>query len=193
MKNYLLAYNATAFVCWLAYFVSFTSADFQLNNTNVILLAVAQGMAFLEIVHAVLKWVKSPVGSTTAQVFSRLLVLVLILLFYYRFNINPVCYAGIVTVSFAWSITELVRYSFYFFQLQGKQPEALLWMRYSFFIVLYPIGVTGEWLVMGSPLFGGLFSLWLYFAVAIPVAVSYMYYFPVLYKYMWKQRREKLG
>lgn len=192
MKTYLLAYNGLAFIFWLAYFTNFIAAGFQLNNTNILLLAVAQGMAALEILHAVLRWVKSPVGSTVAQVFSRLLVLALILLFYYRYTINTVCQAGIVTVSFAWSITELVRYSFYFFQLQNKQPYALLWMRYTFFIVLYPVGVTGEWLIMASPLFGVMFSFYAYLAIALVVLASYVYYFPVLYKYMWKQRREKL-
>lgn len=193
MKNYLLAYNAVAFLFWLAYFAGFIVSGFTLNDTNILLLAIAQGMAVLEILHAAMRWVKSPVASTAAQVFSRLLVLGLILLLYYHYTIHTVGYVGIVTVSLAWSITELVRYSFYFFQLQNKNPKALLWMRYSFFIVLYPVGVTGEWLILVSPLFGMVFSFYAYAAVLVVLAASYVYYFPVLYKYMWKQRSKRLN
>ncbi len=42
----------------------------------------------------------------------------------------------------AWTVTELVRYSFYTFQAASwAAPYALVWLRYSLFIVLYPIGV----------------------------------------------------
>jgi very-long-chain (3R)-3-hydroxyacyl-CoA dehydratase len=54
-------------------------------------------------------------------------------------------------LSFAWSISEIVRYPFYILNSLAKLinkdnliPYFLLWARYSFFIVLYPIGVSGE-------------------------------------------------
>merc|ERR1711933_357526 len=45
---------------------------------------------------------------------------------------------------FAWTVTEVVRYSFYLSNLLGYVPYPLLWCRYSFFYLLYPLGVSGE-------------------------------------------------
>jgi hypothetical protein len=191
VKYYLAAYNAIAFLFWGAYFICFIASGFALSPLNLLLLNIAQGMAVLEILHTVFKWVKSPVGSTAAQVASRILVLVAI-----NWFLSPaapmVFRVGVLIVSFAWSITELVRYSFYFLGLFDIQPRPLLWMRYSFFIALYPLGVTGEWLILITPLVAAGLQLNLYNAFLIVLAASYLYYFPVLYKYMWKQRRSKL-
>ena len=45
---------------------------------------------------------------------------------------------------FAWSLTEVIRYSFYACSLLGKEPYTLLWLRYTTFFVLYPIGAGSE-------------------------------------------------
>lgn len=200
IKYYLAGYNAVAFIFWLAYLIVFFSNGLTLDtagdeldkNIGLILLNIAQGLAILEILHAILKWVKSPVLSTAAQVFSRVLVVVLINVFIYLRLLFPITIAGITVVSIAWGITELVRYSFYFLSLFDKQPKALLWMRYTFFIVLYPTGVTGEWLIIASPLVVH-FAFNLYTAIVAVLALSYIYYFPVLYMYMWKQRKARIG
>ena len=44
----------------------------------------------------------------------------------------------------AWSMTEVIRYPFYAFSLLGKVPYPFLWLRYTTFYVLYPIGVFSE-------------------------------------------------
>lgn len=77
----------------------------------------------------------------------------------------------------SWSVTEVMRYSFYSFSLLNRVPHFLLWcryffckfflgdyrifvrnqrvhFRYSLFIVLYPIGVTGELLTVINSLTG---------------------------------------
>lgn len=192
MKIYLAAYNAVAFLFWLFFFALYLGGGLSMSMGCLLLLNIAQGMAVLEIFHAVFKWVKSPVGSTVAQVASRLLVLVAINLFMgYQWQ-QPTFTCGVMIVSIAWSVTELIRYAFYFLSLYGKQPVALLWMRYSFFIVLYPLGVTGEWLILLTPLlFTGLVPN-AYNTLLAVLFVLYLYYFPVLYKYMWKQRKAKL-
>jgi very-long-chain (3R)-3-hydroxyacyl-CoA dehydratase len=76
--------------------------------------------------------------------------------------------------------------------LFDKQPKVLLWMRYTFFIILYPLGVTGEWFIIASPL-AAHFAFSLYAVMVLILAVSYLYYFPVLYKYMWKQRKARVA
>lgn len=192
IRFYLSAYNFLALAMWLLFFIQFLSAGCSLNTTGVLLLNVAQGMAILEIVHALLKWVKSPIGSTAAQVFSRLFVLLLINLFIHH---NPLLHwtrTGIVIVSFAWSVTEIVRYSYYLLLLYKHEPRWLLWMRYSFFILLYPIGVSGEWMIFLTPIVEEGISFNLYNMVIGGTLVAYLYYFPVLYGYMWKQRKQKL-
>lgn len=191
IKYYLAAYNLVAFLFWLAYLVDFAHAGFTLYPTGLLLLNIAQGMAVLEILHTILKWVKSPVMSTAAQVFSRVLVVVLINVFFHQGSMQSITQTGILMVSFAWGITELVRYSFYFLSLFDKQPSWLLWMRYTFFIVLYPFGVTGEWFIIVTPLVHH-FSFSLYAVMVAILAISYLYYFPVLYMYMWKQRKARL-
>jgi very-long-chain (3R)-3-hydroxyacyl-CoA dehydratase len=193
IKYYLAGYNLTAFIFWLAYLIVFAGSGFMLSRPGLILLNIAQGLALLEILHTIFKWVKSPVLSTAAQVFSRILVVVLIDYFTYSYGpLWPITKNGILIVTIAWGITELVRYSFYLLSLFDKQPKWLLWMRYTFFIVLYPLGVTGEWLIIITPLFM-FFSLRLYTVMLVVLAISYLYYFPVLYMYMWKQRKARLG
>jgi very-long-chain (3R)-3-hydroxyacyl-CoA dehydratase len=193
IKYYLAAYNLTAFIFWLAYLVDFASSGFILHERGLLLLNIAQGMAVLEILHTILKWVKSPVLSTAAQVFSRVLVVVLIDVFFISYEQWPIHITtiGITIVSIAWGITELVRYSFYFLGLLDIQPKWLLWMRYTFFILLYPLGVTGEWFIIASPLVAH-FAWTLYTAMVGVLLISYIYYFPVLYMYMWKQRKARL-
>ena len=202
LKYYLAGYNLVAFLFGAAYLLYFIASGLRLDPFGVILLDIAQGLALLEIIHAIFKWVKSPVLSTAAQVASRILVVVLI-------NKLPVfgsitwditaghgysfmLLLGVIVVSFAWGITELVRYSLYFLSLVDLQPRWLLWARYSFFIVLYPCGVTGEWLIILSPIVALHFPLNAYSIFAIFLFGSYAYYFPVLYGYMWKQRKVKL-
>lgn len=192
VKYYLITYNLVAFLAWLAYLVDFLASGLSISPSGLIMLNIAQGLALLEIAHTLLGWVKSPVLSTAAQVASRILVLVLINFFLSEGPFRGITSHGILIVSFAWSITELVRYSFYFLQLLNMQPRWLLWMRYSFFIVLYPTGVTGEWLIILTPIVAHHFKLTTYVAFAAVLAISYIYYFPVLYGYMWKQRNTKL-
>jgi very-long-chain (3R)-3-hydroxyacyl-CoA dehydratase len=211
LRYYLAAYNLVAFAFWAAYFVYFIATGFKIDVYSMLLLNIAQGLALFEILHAVLKWVKSPVGSTVAQVASRLLVVVLIdnyvLVMIARgmafieptgppkvpVNSFSVTDIGIIIISFAWCITELVRYSLYFLSQFNKQPKWLLWMRYSFFIGLYPLGVIGEWVIIVAALWVGGFNVIAYSCFLGVLFLAYSYGFPVLYRYMWRQRKAKLG
>ena len=192
VKNYLVAYNFVAFACWATYLVFFLGAGLELTNFNLLLLNIAQGIALLEIVHALLKWVKSPIASTFVQVFSRILVLVFINIFLPDYADLFIFRAGVMIVSVAWGITELLRYSLYFCSLFDKHIAAIIWMRYSFFIVLYPMGVTGEWFILLAPTAANGFTIGGYSIFLALCLFAYIYYFPVLYKYMWKQRKSKI-
>ncbi|ETN87199.1 tyrosine phosphatase-like protein, PTPLA, partial [Necator americanus] len=105
----------------------------------------------------------------------------------------------------AWSVTEVIRYSFYALGLLSAVPFFLTWLRYTLFIVLYPLGVTGELLT----LFGALPEVaekkyytiempnpanmgFSFYAVLIASALFYIPGFPQLYLYMFAQRKKVL-
>ncbi|KAI5621248.1 very-long-chain (3R)-3-hydroxyacyl-CoA dehydratase 2, partial [Silurus asotus] len=106
----------------------------------------------------------------------------------------------------AWTITEIIRYSFYTFSLLNHLPYLIKWARYTFFIVLYPMGVAGELLTIYAALpyvqKTGLYSVTLpnkynfsfdYYTFLILTMVSYIPLFPQLYFHMLRQRKKVLG
>ena len=192
LRFYLIVYILICFLFWAGYLLSYFGNGMVLDTRGLILLNIAQGLAVLEIFHAIMKWVKSPVMSTVAQVSSRILVVILINIFLSNELLFNQVSAGILTVSIAWGITELVRYSFYFLAQFKVQFSALVWMRYSFFLMLYPLGVTGEWVILSAPAFANGFAITAYNGFLIVALLAYGYYFPVLFKYMLKQRKHKL-
>lgn len=56
------------------------------------------------------------------------------------------------TMLIAWSITEVIRYSYFAVNLSyGSVPAFMTWLRYNTFFVLYPLGISSEcWLVWRS-------------------------------------------
>jgi very-long-chain (3R)-3-hydroxyacyl-CoA dehydratase len=90
----------------------------------------------------------------------------------------------------AWSVTEVVRYSYFVFNLSGTGvPKAWVWMRYNFFLALYPIGVASEcWLVWkasgpaGEMWEGFRYGLWAVLGIYVPGIY-------VLFMHMLGQRR----
>lgn len=59
---------------------------------------------------------------------------------------------SIFTLMLAWGVTEVIRYAFYASKELGGTPFAILWLRYTTFIFLYPLGVSSElglvWMVL---------------------------------------------
>ena len=160
-----------------------------------------QTCAVLEIVHAMLGMVKSNVLLTFMQVFSRVGIVWGV--------IQPVKevhdQAGFSMLLVAWTITEIIRYLFYTFLLMGISSHLLLWLRYTLFIVLYPLGVTGELVTIYYSLSpvrdSGLYSISLpnalnfslnYHLVLIGTIPLYVIFFPQLYFHMFAQRKKQL-
>lgn len=52
----------------------------------------------------------------------------------------------------SWSITEVIRYTFYALNLVGLEPYPLLWLRYTTFWLLYPTGAASEAFLIFSTL-----------------------------------------
>jgi len=87
----------------------------------------------------------------------------------------------------AWSVTEVVRYLFYFCGLLGHVPYALFWLRYSLFMVLYPMGITGEMFQT----FVGMNAYWtgtLWYRVSVLVVLVYLPGSPYMILNMWSNR-----
>ncbi|KAK5725772.1 hypothetical protein LTR15_003962 [Elasticomyces elasticus] len=126
-----------------------------------------QTLAALEIVHAaigtlcrlrsvhgmntdmVAGLVRAPLMTTVMQVASRFLLVWGVVFFFPTTTSQSRAYTSMLL---AWSVTEVVRYSYFAISLgYGKVPERLIWVRYNAFFALYPIGISSEcWLVWQS-------------------------------------------
>ncbi|KAI6709512.1 hypothetical protein JHW43_007963 [Diplocarpon mali] len=108
-----------------------------------------QTLAVLEVVHAATGTspiLNSQVLQQSANNFlpSRLL-LVWGIIFQFPFLAKS---AGYSSMLIAWSVTEVVRYSYFVFTLSGYSPGLISWLRYNTFYVLYPLGISSEcWLI----------------------------------------------
>lgn len=147
-----------------------TRAGHAHQSLNPLLLLV-QSTALLEILHASLGLVRSSVMTTVMQVASRLLVVWYILPFFPQVRSQPFSlplhihpdladkrslllsqshpqtahspiYASMVL---AWSLSEIIRYGTYVSSLLNYPIQSLLWLRYSAFYALYPLGAGSEW------------------------------------------------
>ncbi|XP_015114272.1 very-long-chain (3R)-3-hydroxyacyl-CoA dehydratase 2 [Diachasma alloeum] len=211
-KAYLIGYNAALVVGWSYVLCLLTrfyfTDDFKgqsLWDVEYNSLMIFQNAAVLEILHAAIGLVRSNVVITTFQVLSRVMVVCGVLL------ATPAsaaaASAGLPIALFAWSVTEIIRYGYYFANLIGFVPHLLVWLRYTTFIALYPIGVTGELLCFyaAQSYAGSHPDLWSY---ALPntwnftfsyhyllifVMLLYIPLFPQMYLHMFAQRKKILG
>ncbi|XP_074302597.1 very-long-chain (3R)-3-hydroxyacyl-CoA dehydratase PASTICCINO 2A-like [Silene latifolia] len=104
-------------------------------------LQLAQTAAFLEIIHGLIGLVRSPISATLPQIGSRLYVTWGIL---YSFP-EARTHMLVSSLVISWAITEIIRYSFFGLkEVFGSAPSFLQWLRYSTFLVLYPIGIFSE-------------------------------------------------
>ena len=194
LQTYLKIYNAFLSLLWAVVLAFFLYNGGHLSFENLVLLNIAQGAALLEILHTALGWVKSPVFTTAIQVSSRVFILLLINILFGSEYVDVLGINGLHLAVLAWSITEIIRYAYYLMLLLKKKLSWLTFCRYTFFIFLYPIGVTGELLILWTWAtqngFG--FYKWDIWFAGI-VAALYVIFFPQMYKHMWKQRAKKLN
>ncbi|KAL7081552.1 hypothetical protein ACP275_14G047000 [Erythranthe tilingii] len=145
-RIYLILYNWIVFLGWFQVFYLAVKSLKNSGHESVYAavekpLILAQSAAFLEILHSLIGLVRSPVTATLPQVSSRLCVTWGIL---YSFpEIRTHFFVGSLVIS--WSVTEIIRYAFFGFkETLGFAPAWLLWLRYSTFLILYPVGITSE-------------------------------------------------
>mmetsp|Transcript_13125 Transcript_13125/g.41528 ORF Transcript_13125/g.41528 Transcript_13125/m.41528 type:complete len:116 (+) Transcript_13125:490-837(+) len=106
----------------------------------------------------------------------------------------------------AWCSSEIIRYGFFAFKEAGMSPYVLLWLRYTGFIILYPIGVSSElgltYMALPAIKATGMYNYYMpnalnfafdYHAFLIVGMLAYIPGFPQLYFYMLGQRKKQLG
>ncbi|XP_024936405.1 very-long-chain (3R)-3-hydroxyacyl-CoA dehydratase 2 [Cephus cinctus] len=210
-KFYLCTYNLIEAIGWsyvlysVTNYYTLSSSKASLWDTVKYSLIIFQNAAVLEIIHAATGLVPSNPVITMIQVFSRVMVVCGTLLAV-PVNYTASCF-GFTLILYAWSITEIIRYLYYFTNIIGFVPHILVWLRYTTFIALYPIGVTGELLCFYSAqkyasthpdawsynmpnAWNFTFS---YHYILIAVMLLYIPLFPQMYLHMFVQRRKILG
>jgi len=85
--------------------------------------------------------VRAPVFTTAMQVASRVILVWAIVDQFPAATSKSLAYS---TMLLAWSATEVVRYSYFVFNLNGSVPGFLTWLRYNGFFLLYPMGISSE-------------------------------------------------
>lgn len=193
MKGYLKSYNLILCLGWAVMLVLYLANGLFFDDTTLLFLNIFQGLAILEIFHTLLKWVSSPVMTTVIQVSSRIFVLVLINLLASDQYISIAGVTGFHLIMLAWSITEIIRYGFYFTGLIGNESKLLLTLRYTTFIFLYPMGVTGELLIVFSWMNKDGLKWDIQDIVFAGITLLYVIFFPKMYMHMWSQRKKKLA
>lgn len=195
-KAWLIAFNIITLIAWVLFFLHAFLHGLHDDEQSLYMLAFAQGLAIFEIMNAVIGIAGANWLLTTMQVFSRFLIAALLIWIPFETLVDidsnlPI--TGFALVSIAWSITEIVRALYYLTDIFNNEIKLVTFCRYTFFILLYPMGVAGEFLIMYA------FWKWREFAIdpiniaLALIALSYFVFFPKLYGHMWKQRKKKLA
>lgn len=131
---YLIFYNLAQFVGW----------SIVLATGRMDYLCWFQSIQLIEVLHCMLGLVKSSALTTFMQILSRLIVVWAALVPFPETQQT----LGFKMILWAWPIAETTRYIYYAFNLMNLNIYLFTWLRYSLFIVLYPLGVSGELLIL---------------------------------------------
>ncbi|TMW88960.1 hypothetical protein EJD97_017839 [Solanum chilense] len=207
-RLYLIFYNWIVFFGWFQVFY-FGVKTLKESGYEYVYDAVekplifAQTAAFLEILHSLAGLVRSPISATLPQISSRLYVTWGILWSFPEVRSHILVSSLVIS----WSITEIIRYSYFGIrEAFGSAPSWLLWLRYSTFLLLYPIGITSEVGLIYNALpymkESGKYSVRMpnkwnlsfdyYYAAFVCLAI-YLPGFSHLYSYMLGQRKKALS
>ncbi|KAJ5388955.1 uncharacterized protein N7496_000023 [Penicillium cataractarum] len=195
-RIYLLFYNTVCASLWLRIFVTLISTLLSSPDALVVYISLepwtrfTQTLAVAEIIHAACApgITRSPVFTTFTQVFARSTQVWAVNYAFPEATSPSWAYAAMLL---AWSTADVIRYSYFATMLAGLNNTGILrWLRYSLFVILYPVGIGSEWWLMynATKVTGNLAVLAVfYFFLGLYVPGSVM-----MYKYMLRQRRKVL-
>ncbi|RVW66172.1 Very-long-chain (3R)-3-hydroxyacyl-CoA dehydratase 2 [Vitis vinifera] len=148
---YLLAYNSLQALGWAVSLSRILSSFLDTRSFNGAyasagdLVCLLQTVSFLEVVHGAIGLVPSGVLLPLMQWGGRTHFLLAIV----RRIVEVQELPSVFITFIAWSISEVIRYSHYALHCMGSCPSCITYLRYTAFILLYPVGVApGEmWLM----------------------------------------------
>ncbi|CAD6239637.1 unnamed protein product [Miscanthus lutarioriparius] len=207
-RLYLSVYNWVVFFGWaqVLYYAVLTLRE---SGHKAVYAAVerplqfAQTAAVMEILHGLVGLVRSPVSATLPQIGSRLFLTWGVLWSFPETQSHLL----VTTLVISWSITEIIRYSFFGMkEAFGFAPSWLLWLRYSTFMLLYPTGISSEvgLIYIALPYMKASEKYCLrmpnkwnfsydYFYTSILALLIYVPGSPHMYRYMLSQRKKALS
>ncbi|XP_058775127.1 very-long-chain (3R)-3-hydroxyacyl-CoA dehydratase PASTICCINO 2A isoform X1 [Vicia villosa] len=207
-RLYLILYNWTVLFGWIQVLYLSLKTLKELGHEHVYTAAekpllFAQTAAVLEILHGLVGLVRSPITATLPQIGSRLFLVWGILWSFPETRTHFL----VSSLLISWSITEIIRYSFFGFkEAFGFTPSWLLWLRYSTFLLLYPTGISSEvgLIYIALPFIKAsekycirMPNTWNssfdYFYLAIIALAIYVPGSPHMYSYMLAQRKKALA
>jgi very-long-chain (3R)-3-hydroxyacyl-CoA dehydratase len=151
-KVYLSLYNLFMYVGFM-YVVCVLSVRYLKDGSDSFpgtYAAVGPAMCFLhliqilEIMHPMFGYVKGGLLIPLLQIGGRLFTLIVMLEFEPRLQVMPVVFYLFMT----WSAIEIIRYPYYMSRLIKKENGLLTWLRYTAWIVCYPIGFVCEGVII---------------------------------------------
>ncbi|KAJ5748713.1 uncharacterized protein N7511_010409, partial [Penicillium nucicola] len=192
---YLLGFNTICAGLWLYVLLGTAATLIFSDDISAVYTSLepwtryAQTLAVAEILHAATGLIRSPVFTTFTQVFARSVQVWGVNYAFPDQTAPSIAYPAMIL---AWAAADAIRYSYFAVVLAGyPAPRALKWLRYSLFIILYPIGISSEWWLMlqatrnteNMPL-AALYAFFL--GLYLPGSV-------MMYSYMLKQRTKVLA
>lgn len=193
-KGYLIAYNSISLIAWT--FILINGIN-EFGNISTYYSYIPHKLLFftqlvnssLEIAHILLGLIKAPLSTTILQCIARSIITIGVTFFFPSSPGNFITAFSYLTL--AWSITEIIRYGFYLIKSITTPPYIVVYLRYTLFIVLYPIGLISEpQVVYTSILYSNSTLAKFFYSLAL---MAYIPGFLVLYSYMFKQRKRVLA
>ena len=150
-KSYLTVYNTIFASLWSSVLflviANISSSRATLFENVEPLARWVQTLSLLDVLNSATRLIPAPLGSTCTQVFTRVIQVWLI---WFTFPGTTASSNAFPALLIAWSVADTIRYAYLALNIHGQAPEWLVWLRYSMFFVLYPIGIGAEWWLMYS-------------------------------------------
>jgi len=151
VNMYLLAYNFVQTAGWCFCFFKLITAiqgNADVWTESGAAFSQFQFLSLMEVVHALVGVTSSSFLTVLNQIASRILVIGVV-------NCHPLQpdmangqNFSLCMMLTAWCLAEIFRYGYFVCKFADLELFVLTWLRYSLFLVLYPVGVAGEVLTL---------------------------------------------
>jgi len=146
MSTFKVTYNIVGVLGWSALLLTslqhiITTKNFHILQSDNVwkIVQLVQSMQVLEIIMSLLRITRSPVLASLVQVIARMFVVFLVFPF-----VKDSDYPALAIIP--WCLADLIR-SLYYTNVELKINNNFIeWLRYSAFLILYPIGISGEFM-----------------------------------------------